>query len=203
MAKVLTDAAQAPFAEPQQTPEENSIIEVNNGTFRSIVKNLVSSGKAKPYSNLLIKNINVTPKDTYDRISITLNQKVPGYSPEGEPIMTNIIYTTGFSIAAIFKENEDISFLNGVFTDTPGCDDEDVVRKKEMQYRIFLNGATIEMLQRHYSAGETMERPFASDPNANLKITDHNVYCYDVINVKLGSRAEKAANAIMLASFGL
>lgn len=186
--------------EPINAPE--SEVSTSN-SFKDIVKNLIING-AKVYKNHHIKNMTITDCDTYVRVAITLTDAVPGYVSHDngttyEKGMTKVIFTSLFAITAMLRENEELAWLA-----TPILQKEQDARENgeniELAIGNLMNvifcGSTIDILQRHYNAGDAISNPYSTRTDKQETVYDHDVYINDIINVSLGKTGAKMADRL-------
>ena len=175
--------------EVEQTVEQQEIQDQveGNKTFKGIVKELIANGANKVTS--VIKNVNITEKDSYTMVSFTLQNKVKGFVSEDGGItyesgMTNIIYTSLYAIVGTMKEDENLSWMANFVMSNPSI------------LNLVLNGAKITFLQQEVVAGEEYINPFTTQRDPEPSYFDHDVIINHVTGFELGNMGRKMADKL-------
>lgn len=186
-------------------PIENNVVEeavnnvvnsdeVQNGiAYANILKKLVANG-CKAINGVKIKNVNFTDKDSYTMVSFTLCSQIPGYTSEDNGVTyklgtTNILFTSLYAIAGAFKEDDELSWMANAILEHPQA------------LNLILNGATINIIQQEFAAGEEVVNPFSKNNNG-ANVYDHDVIINHVVGFKLGKVGNKMADKLADKLFG-
>lgn len=152
--------------------------EVESSSYRETIKQLLVAG-ARKVSKIRVKNVTVVDMDGWVRVGITIIPPVKGYNANGEEVETNTIFVSLFALVACLRENEEFAWVGNALLERPNI------------LPLILCGSDIDILQRHYAAGEEIYNPFSKNPDQVPSVYDHNVYINDVIDVRLGKTGEK------------
>lgn len=156
--------------------ETTNVESTNAESYQQIINKLIAAG-AKKYNNIKIKNVNVLDNDTYVRVSLTIVPNVPAYINE-TLTESNVIFTSLFALVAVLKNNEETAWAGNTILERPNV------------LPLILCGATINILQRHYDAGDEVPNPF-STRESEPRVYDHNIIVNDIIDIKLGKTGQK------------
>lgn len=180
----------------EETKETANVAQVDD--FSAKCRKLVVAG-GKKINNLHIKNVTIEDKDDYNdgnatRVTFTLKEQIPGFVLDRETMeykegIGNLIYTSNWSLGGMIKEYEDIAWMGNLIINNPKC------------INTILNGATIEVIQMMYAAGEEITNPFGSSDN--VKVYNHDVVINYVTKIKLGRSGQRYADMIALAQAGI
>lgn len=156
--------------------------------YKEIVDSLIKSG-AKRYTDLTITNISLIGSGINIRYKITVQQPILGYNIKGEIIETNTLFESLGGLVCALRESEDYAWLGTTLIESPKA------------LPLIANGAKIDVLQRHYYAGEEIYNPFIKNTEQTPNIYSYNVYINDIIDFrpsKLGEiMIDKIADNIM------
>lgn len=183
-------------SKPIETVENNESInttEDSSNSYKQIIKSLIASG-CKRINSIRIKNVNCTEKDNYTMVSFTLSSPIPGYPVNQETGayefgLTNILYTSLYSIVGAMKENEDLGWMANTLVENPAA------------LNLILNGATVDIIQQEVSAGEEIVNPF-SQRGSEPTVYDHDVIINHVIDFKLSKVGQKMSDRLADKLFG-
>lgn len=166
-------------APEQENPQVEQVVnEVNSSSYKEIIKSLIANG-AKKASKLRVKNVTITEMETYTRVGISIIPPVKAYNVNGEEVDTNIIFVSLYALVAVLRENEELAWVGNVLLERPQV------------LPLLLCGSEIDIIQRHYTAGQEIYNPYSRNTEQVPAIYDHNLYINDVIDVRLGSAGEK------------
>jgi len=142
---------------------------------------------------LVVRSVNVVPQENYIRISLGLDRPIKGYVAdengkytEGE---TRVIFISMFSIMAVLKEDENISFIaNHLLKHPEGL-------------QVLLSGAKIDVLQEAVAEGQEYSNPWSDNPTPS--IIAHNTYINHVTDIHLTDRAFNIIDKLALSLVGI
>lgn len=144
---------------------------------KKVISQLMAVETNNVVKDLVIRNINVTECETYDRVAITLNKPVKamvaqkdGTYVEGE---SNIIFVGNYSIVGALKENEDVSFAGNHLIKHPKA------------LNVILSGAKINIIQEAVTAGQEYTNPFSS--NNTTTVVQHDSFYNHPFNIRLSA----------------
>lgn len=169
--------------------EEATNIETNaNVSFNNLIKKLIASG-CKRINSIRIKNVNYTEKDNYTMISFSLATPIRGFvSNDGgvtyEEGNANIMFTSLYAISGALKEDEELGWMANALLDNPQA------------LNLIFNGAQIDILQQHVSAGEEYKNPFSSRTEVEPQVYDHDIIINHIIGFKLGKVGQKMSDRL-------
>ena len=150
-----------------------------------VISNLVKNGGVV-LKDLKVKNVNVTVKENYTRVALTLDKEVDGYTSEDgvtfEKGKTNVIFLSLFSISSILKDNEDTAFAASYAVEHINT------------VKVLLSGANISIIQESVAEGQEYINPWSD--NAEPTVFDHATIINHLTDIKLGKFGEKALEAI-------
>ena len=141
---------------------------------KEIIANLLKNG-AKKVSDLVLKNITVTPMPEYVRLGLSLDKEVDAYrqDEEGdyEESKSNIIFVSAYTVSALLKDNEDAAFA------------ANHLLKKPEAFAVILSRAKVDIVQEKVAAGEEYHNPFNNDDTA--VVFDHDTIINHLVDIKL------------------
>lgn len=158
-----------------------------NVDYRNIIKRLIASGCKRIESNK-IKNVNFTEKDNYTMISFTLMKPIRGFVSEDGGItykdgLTNVVFTSLYAIAGAFKEDEELGWMANSILENPKA------------LNLILNGATIDIIQQEFAAGEEVVNPFSSKESVSGPY-DHDVIINHIVGYKLSKVGQRMSDRL-------
>lgn len=158
-----------------------------NVDYRNIIKHLIASGCKRIESNK-IKNVNFTEKDNYTMISFTLIKPIRGFVSEDGGItykegLTNVVFTSSYAIAGAFKEDEELGWMANSILENPKA------------LNLILNGATIDIIQQEFAAGEEIVNPFSSKESVSGPY-DHDVIINHIVGYKLSKVGQRMSDRL-------
>lgn len=173
------------------TVEETTVVEKS---YKDICNELVANG-AKRIKGLVVKSVKVTEQDTYVMVSLTLDKQVEGYRADEETGifekgMTNIIFSSSYSLAAVIKNNEEIAFAANSLVDNP------------KGFEVALSGATIDIIQQPVAADEMYKNPFSTKDSDGVAF-GHDTIINHVVNIVPSKVAMRRLDALALSLLGL
>ena len=144
---------------------------------KKVISQLMASKTNNVVKELVVRNINVTECETYNRVAITLDKPVKamvaqedGSYVEGE---SNIIFVGNYSIVGALRENEDVAFAGNHLIQHPKA------------LNVVLSGAKINIIQEAVSAGQEYTNPFSS--NATPTVVQHDSFYNHVFDIRLSA----------------
>lgn len=144
---------------------------------KKVISQLMAVETNNVVKNLVVRNINVTECETYNRVAITLDKPVKamvaqedGSYVEGE---SNIIFVGNYSIVGALKENEDVAFTGNHLIQHPKA------------LNVVLSNAKINIIQEAVTAGQEYTNPFSN--NAAPTVVQHNSFYNHVFNIRLSA----------------
>ncbi len=144
---------------------------------KKVISQLMASKTNNVVKELVVRNINVTECETYNRVAITLDKPVKamiaqedGTYVEGE---SNIIFVGNYSIVGALRENEDVAFAGNHLIQHPKA------------LNVVLSGAKINIIQEAVSAGQEYTNPFSS--NATPTVVQHDSFYNHVFDIRLSA----------------
>lgn len=142
---------------------------------KEIIDSIVKNGGIV-VKNLGVKNVTITPQESYVRVALTLDRAVKGMvSKDGvtyEEGETNVIFISAFSIASILKENDDASFAVNHILQHPEA------------LSVILSRAKINIIQQHVVAGEEYTNPWSSNVD-NKTVFQHDTIINHLTDIEL------------------
>lgn len=156
---------------------------------KEAIRALLTAG-ASEIKNLRVKGVNITPKENYVLVTMSLDKKVPafvdvdGTIERGEMACVSVSL---FSIASVLRESDEIVPVVGHLIDNPKA------------LGIVLSGATINVIQQDVVAGQVWTNPWNDSENEPL---DHDAIINHVVDIKLSANGkvmvDKLTTAILL-----
>lgn len=158
---------------------------------KEVVAELIKNG-AKEVKDVTIKNVTVTPMDEYVRLGLTINKEVDGYRVKEDGVTyeeakTKVIFVSAFTIAALFKENDDAAFAANHLLKHPDA------------LGMIMSRANVNIVQQKVEAGQEYVNPFSE--NDKPTVFDHDVIINHITNIKLSDfglkRLERLADMML------
>lgn len=144
---------------------------------KKVISQLMAVETNNVVKDLVVRNINVTECETYDRVAITLDKPVKAMVAqeddsyvEGE---SNIIFVGNYSIVGALKENKDVAFAGNHLIKHPKA------------LNVVLSGAKINLIQEAVTAGQEYTNPFSN--NAAPTVVQHDSFYNHVFNIRLSA----------------
>lgn len=142
---------------------------------KKVISQLMAIKANNVVKDLVVRNINVTECETYNRVAITLDKPVKamvtqedGSYVEGE---SNIIFVGNYSIVGALRENEDVAFAGNHLIQHPKA------------LNVVLSGAKINIIQEAVTAGQEYTNPFSN--NAVPTVVQHDSFYNHVFDIRL------------------
>ena len=142
---------------------------------KKVISQLMAVKTNNVVKDLVVRNINVTECETYNRVAITLDKPVKamvaqedGSYVEGE---NNIIFVSNYSIVGALRENEDVAFAGNHLIQHPKA------------LNVVLSGAKINIIQEAVTAGQEYTNPFSN--NGAPTVVQHDSFYNHVFNIRL------------------
>ena len=142
---------------------------------KKVISQLMAIKANNVVKDLVVRNINVTECETYNRVAITLDKPVKamvaqedGSYVEGE---SNIIFVGNYSIVGALRENEDVAFAGNHLIQHPKA------------LNVVLSGAKINIIQE--AAGQEYTNPFSN--NAVPTVVQHDSFYNHVFDIRLSA----------------
>ena len=144
---------------------------------KKVISQLMAVETNNVVKGLVVRNINVTECETYNRVAITLDKPVKamvaqkdGSYVEGE---SNIIFVGNYSIVGALRENEDVAFAGNHLIKHPQA------------LNVILSGAKIKIIQDAVTAGQEYINPFSN--NAAPTVVQHDSFYNHPFNIRLSA----------------
>lgn len=144
---------------------------------KKVISQLMASKTNNVVKDLVVRNINVTECETYNRVAITLDKPVKtmvaqedGSYVEGE---SNIIFVGNYSIVGALRENEDVAFAGNHLIQHPKA------------LNVVLSGAKINIIQEAVTAGQEYTNPFSN--NTVPTVVQHDSFYNHVFDIRLSA----------------
>lgn len=144
---------------------------------KKVISQLMAIKANNVVKELVIRNINVTECETYNRVAITLDKPVKamvaqedGSYVEGE---SNIIFVGNYSIVGALRENEDVAFAGNHLIQHPKA------------LNVVLSGAKINIIQEAVTAGQEYTNPFSNDTVPT--VVQHDSFYNHVFDIRLSA----------------
>lgn len=152
-----------------------------------VIKNGGNTAKAT------VRNVNVTAFENYIRLALTLDKPIKGYVAQEDGTYklgeTKIVFISLFSVTAIMKQKEDISFVaNHLLSNPQAC-------------QVLLSNAKIDLVQQPVKAGETYVNPF-SESGAET-VFEHDTIINHLVDFSLTDRANALIDKLALSMMGI
>ncbi len=172
--------------------ETNDAVAVTDGNpyigldYASIIKALVANG-GKRHKGVVVKNVNTTDKDNYTMVSFTTKSVLPAYVAEDDDYVlgvSNIVYSSLYAIVGAMREDEDLAWMGNVLLQSPNA------------AQLVLSGATLDIVQVEYAAGETIYNPFTTKDEDEGVEYDHDCIINYIVGIKLSKIGEKFADKL-------
>lgn len=144
---------------------------------KKVISQLMTVETNNVVKDLVVRNINVTECETYNRVAITLDKPVKamvakedGSYIEGE---SNIIFVGNYSIVGALRENDDVAFAGNHLIQHPKA------------LNVVLSGAKINIIQEAVTAGQEYTNPFSS--NGAPTVVQHDSFYNHVFDIRLSA----------------
>ena len=134
---------------------------------KKVISQLMAVETNNVVKDLVVRNINVTECETYNRVAITQED---GSYVEGE---SNIIFVGNYSIVGALRENEDVAFAGNHLIQHPKA------------LNVVLSGAKINIIQEAVTAGQEYTNPFSN--NGAPTVVQHDSFYNHVFNIRLSA----------------
>lgn len=144
---------------------------------KKVISQLMAVETNNVVKDLVVRNINVTECETYDRVAITLDKPVKAMvaQEDGSYVEdeSNIIFVGNYSIVGALKENEDAAFAGNHLIKHPKA------------LNVVLSGAKINIIQEAVTAGQEYTNPFSN--NNTTTVVQHDSFYNHVFNIRLSA----------------
>lgn len=144
---------------------------------KKVISQLMAIKANNVVKDLVVRNINVTECETYNRVAITLDKPVKamvaqedGSYVEGE---SNIIFVGNYSIVGALRESEDVAFAGNHLIQHPKA------------LNVVLSGAKINIIQEAVTAGQEYTNPFSN--NGAPTVVQHDSFYNHVFDIRLSA----------------
>lgn len=146
---------------------------------KEIISNLIKEG-AEPVKNLKVKNVTVTPQESYIRVALTLDKPVKGMVTKDEGITyeegeTNVIFVSMYSITSLLKDDDNVAFAVNHLLKNPDS------------LSVVLSRATIDILQEKVTKSQEYKNPWSE--NAEATVFDHDTIINHITHITLSDFA--------------
>ena len=161
---------------------------------KEIIDGIVNNGGIV-VKNLGVKNVTITPQESYVRVALTLDRAVKGMvSKDGgvtyEEGETNVIFVSAFSIASVLKENDDASFAVNHILQHPEA------------LSVILSRAKINIIQQSIVAGEEYVNPWSSNTD-NKTVFQHDTIINHLTDIELSEFSVRKLDKLADGMLGL
>lgn len=160
---------------------------------KEIIDSIVKNGGIV-VKNLGVKNVTITPQESYVRVGLTLDRAVKGMvSKDGvtyEEGETNVIFISAFSIASILKENDDASFAVNHILQHPEA------------LSVILSRAKINIIQQSVVAGEEYVNPWSTNAD-NKTVFQHDTIINHITDIELSEFSVRKLDRLADGMLGL
>lgn len=157
---------------------------------REVINALVTAG-ASPVKGLVVRNVSITPKESYTQVALTVDKPVKGFVTkdgvtyeEGE---TNVIFVSAFSIASILKDMDDAAFAANHIVEHPEA------------LNVLLSRAKIDILQQAIKNGEEYKNPWSNSDS--VTVFTHDTIINHLIGIQLSEfstrKLDKLADGLL------
>lgn len=142
---------------------------------KEIIDAIVKNGGIA-VKNLGVKNVTITPQESYVRVALTLDKPVKGMVSKDNGVTyeegeTNVIFVSAFSIASILKDKDDASFAVNHVLQHPEA------------LSVILSRAKINIIQQSVAAGEEYVNPWSA--NENKTVFQHDTIINHLTDIEL------------------
>lgn len=153
---------------------------------KEIISKLLNEG-CKLVKDLKVRSVNVEAKDSYVRIGIGLTTPVEGYVTKDSGVTyekgdTNVIFNSTYSIASLFRDNENVSFIANHIIEHPKA------------LEVILSQATITIIQQEVKQGDEYVNPWST--NETSQVFDHNTIINHIIDVKFSNLGKQGVDKV-------
>lgn len=174
----------------ETTVEEQS----TERTFKDVCNEIVANGGTR-IRGIKVRSCKITEQENYTMVSLTLERKVKGYRANEdtgifEESMTNVIFSSAYSLASVLKNDEDLAFCANTLVESPNA------------FEVVLSGATIDIIQQPVAADELYKNPFSTSDSEGVAL-GHDTIINHVINIVPSKRAMTVLDRVALSMFGL
>lgn len=174
------------------TPIE--LAESNQQTFSEIVAGLIENG-ARRYTNLLIKDLKIVKEETYTRVTLHVEPSIPGMVSRDKGMTweigyTNHVFSSTYAIAAMFKEDQEKSWLAYTLVENP-----------EAMIPIMCGGS-LDIVQQKIESGTPYKNPFASEKISRSITFDRDTIINYVVGFHYGVSGQKYADELAIRMMG-
>lgn len=159
---------------------------------KEVISELLKNG-AKLVKGINIKAIKIADKDTYTRLTLSIDKPVKGYvaddSGEFHEDDVKYIFVSMFTILSLLRDDDDASFAVNHLTTRP----------EAMQ--VLLANAEIDVIQEPVTSGQEYTNPFSS---SDTKVVfDHDTYINHAVSIKLSEKAKKMLEKLAESMVGI
>lgn len=164
-----------------------------NVSYANTLKKLLTDG-CKRINGIRVKNVNVTEKDNYTMVSLSLGTYIDGFISKDNGLTyergnANVLFTSTFAIAGAMKEDEDMAWMANAINAHPEA------------LTLILNGGTVDIIQQEVPAGTEYINPFTTRTDAEPSVYDHDIIINYIVGFHLGKTglrmADKLADKIL------
>lgn len=144
---------------------------------KKVISQLMAVETNNVVKDLVVRNINVTECETYNRVAITLDKPVKAMvaQEDGSYIegKSNIIFVGNYSIVGALRENDDVAFAGNHLIQHPKA------------LNVVLSGAKISIIQEAVTAGQEYTNPFSN--NTAPTVVQHDSFYNHIFNIHLSA----------------
>lgn len=170
----------------EATPANDEILV--NVSYANVLKKLLAEG-CKRVNGIRVKNVNVTEKDNYTMISLSLGTAIAGYVSKDNGVTyekgnVNTLFTSTFAIAGAMKEDEDMAWMANAINAHPEA------------LTLILNGGTVDIIQQEVPAGTEYVNPFTTRTDVEPSVYDHDIVINYIVGFHLGKTGMRMADKL-------
>lgn len=178
-----------------EVAEKEEVVTRKRKNAKQVINELLAAG-CKKFVNIKVKTAKVTEKEDrngepYYMISLNLSTDVPAYVADEDGVfvksVNNIIFTSSFSLNAIIRENEEISWCVNQLNRNPHG------------FEVLLAGASIDIIQEEVSGDEIYVNPFSNRKvDEDAQVYGHDAIINHIISIKPSAKATKLLDMIAI-----
>lgn len=171
----------------QEEVQESTVETTATKSAKDIARELVKAG-CKMFSNVVVKNVNVTDKDDYVMVTFTTRNQLPGMIQdelgEYKEGLTNVVFSSNFALAGVTKEKEGYAWLGNY------------IATKPQMCQLLFSEAKLTLIQQRLSAGEVYHNPFSTNENKENIIQNDTIF-YHIVDFELSKGGKAFMNRIL------
>lgn len=156
---------------------------------KQVLATLKAETDNETFNGLVVKNINITDKGSWDMVSLTLNNAVTAMvrkddaSDEFVKGTSRVVFVSRYSIAAMLTENEDTAVARPY------------ILESNKLLKLLLSYCTVDVVAEHIAKDTEYSNPFSD--NDDTTPIEHETYFHHLFNLKLGKKGLKALDKLV------